>query len=121
MALLRAEAIGPDREQLAVSLAGLGVLRTVARSSPVLLALDDLQWLDGSSARVLAFVVRRLRDEPIGVFASLRLGTSGADRLALERTLPAGRVRRVFVGPMSTDVLGRLRCRTARSLRLIMR
>src|SRR5439155_17708349 len=28
--------------------------------------------------------------------------------LALERTLPAGRVRRVFVGPMSTDVLGRV-------------
>jgi hypothetical protein len=108
VALLRTEATGPAREQLAVSLAGLGVLRAIARSSPVLLALDDLQWLDGSSARVLGFALRRLRDEPIGVMASIRLGVPGGDRLALDRTLPAHRIHRLFVRPMTSEALGHL-------------
>jgi DNA-binding CsgD family transcriptional regulator len=108
VALLREGATGRDPDQLAVSLASLGVLRSVARDAPVLIALDDVQWLDGPSAKVLGFVVRRLRDERIGVLASVRLGIPGGDRLALDRTLPAHRVRRVFVGPMPPEALGRL-------------
>jgi DNA-binding CsgD family transcriptional regulator len=108
VALLRTEATGPAREQRAVSLAGVGVLRAIARSSPVLLALDDLQWLDGSSARVLGFVLRRLLDEPIGVLASIRLGVPDGDRLALDRILPAHRIHPLFVGPMTSEALGHL-------------
>lgn len=108
VALLRQGASDQDRDQLAVSLASLGVLRSVARDSPALLALDDLQWLDASSAKVLGFVVRRLRDERIGVLASVRLGVPGAERLALDRTLLAHRVRRLFLGPMPPEALGRM-------------
>jgi predicted ATPase len=35
-------------------------------------ALDDLQWLDPSSATVLQIALRRLREEPVGVFATAR-------------------------------------------------
>ncbi|HEU4356572.1 MAG TPA: AAA family ATPase [Actinomycetota bacterium] len=108
VAMLREGATGPERDQLAVSLAALGVLRSVARDRPILVALDDLQWMDGPSTRVLRFALRRLREEPIGVLASVRVGTAGADRLALDRTLPAHRVRRVFLGPMPPEALGRL-------------
>ena len=44
----------------------MGVLRALATSGPVVIAIDDVQWLDVPSARVLAFVVRRLEDAPIG-------------------------------------------------------
>jgi AAA ATPase domain len=59
-ALLRAEVGGAPPDRRAVSVASLGVLRTLAASGPVIVAIDDVQWLDVPSARVLAFVVRRL-------------------------------------------------------------
>ena len=40
----------------------LGVLRGLARNGPVLVAIDDEQWLDRASARVLAFALCRLRE-----------------------------------------------------------
>ena len=55
-----------------IGLAILDVLRVLAEQGPVLVALDDLQWLDASSAAVLQVAFRRLRDESIGVMATLR-------------------------------------------------
>jgi hypothetical protein len=67
-ALLRAELKGAPPDQRAVSVASLGVLRALAASGPVLVAIDDVQWLDvPPSARALAFVVRRLEDAPVRV------------------------------------------------------
>src|SRR5258708_7366245 len=45
-----------------VAVAVLGVLRALALSGPLLLAVDDIQWLDPSSRKVLSFALRRLRD-----------------------------------------------------------
>jgi AAA ATPase domain len=107
-ALLRAERGDSMPDQRAVSLAFLGCLRAVARSSPVLIAIDDVQWLDAPSANVLRFVIRRLKDEPVGILASLRLGEANGDRLELNRALPGARARRLVVGSMSSEDLGRL-------------
>ena len=41
-----------------------------------LIALDDVQWLDTSTAYVVAFVLRRLADEPVRMIASLRHGAA---------------------------------------------
>jgi DNA-binding CsgD family transcriptional regulator len=104
-ALLRA---GPDAstpDQRAVSMAVLGSLRALARAAPVLLAVDDLPWLDAPTADALRFAVRRLRDEPIGLIASARLG-EGGDLPELVRTFPGA--RRLVVGPMSSHDLGRI-------------
>ncbi|MGZ4154056.1 MAG: AAA family ATPase [Actinomycetota bacterium] len=109
VALLRTEATKPDLEERAVSLACLGVLRSVARESKVLVAVDDLRWLDPSSARVLRFALRRLHDEPVGVLGSLRVGAEGGrDRLGLTEVARVERTTRLIVGPMPTDALRRL-------------
>ena len=107
-ALLRgAERSRPD--QRAVSVATLEVLRILASSGPLTIAIDDVQWLDAPSARVLSFAVRRLTDEQVGLMCSLRVGSgSPGDPLDIDRALPEPSVVRVRVGPMDVAALGRL-------------
>lgn len=69
--MLRADADDEATDQRAVAAAFLSVVETLAAKSPVLLAVDDLQWLDPSSARVIGFATRRLSG-PVGVLATLR-------------------------------------------------
>lgn len=106
-ALLRAEVEGAPPDQRAVSVASLGVLRALAASGPVIVAIDDVQWLDVASARVLAFVVRRLEDVPVRILAALRLG-SGGDPLGLGQAGPAPSLHRVPIGPLREDAMTRL-------------
>ncbi len=61
-------------DPLAVARGTLLALRALAARSPIVLAVDDLQWLDAASARALAYAVRRLEGERIGIVASLREG-----------------------------------------------
>ncbi len=53
------------------------LLRRLAADRPVLLVIDDLPWLDLPSARVLAFLLRRMRDEPVRLLAAARTGWTG--------------------------------------------
>jgi DNA-binding CsgD family transcriptional regulator len=115
-ALLREAVEGAPPDQRAVSLASLGVLRALAASAPVIIAIDDVQWLDAPSARVLAFVVRRLEDAPIRILVALRVG-SGGDPLALGRAGPAPSLHRVSIGPLREEAMTRLlRARTGGDL-----
>jgi DNA-binding CsgD family transcriptional regulator len=106
-ALLRAEVEGAPPDQRAVSIASLGVLRALAASDPVIIAIDDVQWLDVPSARVLAFVVRRLEDAPIRILVALRVGCGG-DPLGLSQAGPALSLHRVAMGPLREDAMTRL-------------
>ena len=68
--MLRVATDGPaDARTTATAL--VGVLATLADKSPVVLAIDDAQWLDYASARALEFAVRRLPVR-LGVLATLR-------------------------------------------------
>jgi DNA-binding NarL/FixJ family response regulator len=62
----------PDR--FTVSAATLALLGQVAESGPVLLIVDDAQWMDRASVEVLEFVARRLGHQRIGVLAAVRAG-----------------------------------------------
>src|SRR5690348_7022471 len=57
-----------------IGLATLGLISELAAETPVLLVVDDAQWLDRSSARVLAFVARRLEMEPALLLLAVRDG-----------------------------------------------
>jgi len=107
VALLRMEAEGPPPLPRAVSLGVLGVLRALAASEPVVIAVDDVQWLDRPSASTLEFAVRRLRSEPIGIVLARR-GVDADVPLALDRARPGEAVRRLLVGPLGGDSLERL-------------
>ena len=61
-----------------VALAVYRLVSDAADSSPLLLIADDAQWLDRSSLDVLAFIARRLDNEPVALIAGLRDGFSTA-------------------------------------------
>ncbi|HET9737874.1 MAG TPA: AAA family ATPase [Solirubrobacteraceae bacterium] len=62
-ALGRTSGAPPDR--FLVGLAVLGLLSDTAEERPLVCLIDDAQWLDRSSAQVLAFVARRLQAESV--------------------------------------------------------
>jgi DNA-binding CsgD family transcriptional regulator len=90
----------------AVSLAVLGVLRSLAADGPVTIAIDDVQWTDTPSARALAFALRRLDNGSVSVLATKRVAPGLTDPLNLAG-LPSG-VERLTVGPIAPVPLGRL-------------
>lgn len=61
----------PEPDALSASL--VGALRLLARPQPLLVAVDDVQWLDPSSHAVLAFALRRLDEDRVGVLATVRV------------------------------------------------
>jgi DNA-binding CsgD family transcriptional regulator len=74
-----------------VGLAVLGLLSEAAEQQPLLCVVDDAQWLDGASARALAFVARRLLAERIALAFATRDVGSGLARFPQLRVEPLGR------------------------------
>jgi len=75
VALLRREAGERSVDSRAVATALLSALRELATRGPLLLAVDDWQWLDHATASTLGFAVRRLEDQEVGLLASVRTGS----------------------------------------------
>jgi DNA-binding CsgD family transcriptional regulator len=100
----RAEAGRDAVEPQVVGRAVLAVVETLATGTPLLVAIDDVQWLDPASARTLAFVLRRLEAVPVGVLVTRR-GMGGLLPLGLDDALPEGRRARLLVGPLGPDDL----------------
>lgn len=57
-----------------VALATLTLLTEGAGHEPILLVVDDAQWLDDTTRQVLSFVSRRLSSDPIVLLLALREG-----------------------------------------------
>jgi DNA-binding CsgD family transcriptional regulator len=96
----------PEVDERVVGLALLSSLRLLAVRDPVLVAVDDVQWLDPASAAVLWFAARRLQDERLKLLLSVRV-QPGAAPLQVDRAV-ADRLLRVQVGPLSSSDLHRI-------------
>jgi len=107
IALLRAGSAGEHVEPHAVGRGVLGVLRLLAVQAPLLLAIDDAQWLDAASARALAFALRRLDGIRLGLLATSR-ATDGRPPLGLDEVMSPARWHRLVLGPLRPDDLGEL-------------
>jgi DNA-binding CsgD family transcriptional regulator len=81
-ALLRGSPPGPAQDQLAVRLAVLELLRILGTRRPVLLVIDDLQWVDQPSADVLRFAARRLQGARVSMLAAERASAGAPARYA---------------------------------------
>ena len=81
-------------------------LEVLAAEGPVVIAIDDVQWLDPSSASALAFALRRLDDRMILLLAR-RLGER-AEMPGLEQAIPVDRVERLRVGALSLGAIHQL-------------
>ena len=75
----------------ALAVAVHSALLVLAERGPTMIAVDDVQWLDSSSADALSFALRRLDGVPISVLLARR----GAQAAPLEHALP-GRRRAPF-------------------------
>ncbi len=96
----------PDRR--AVALAVLSALRLLSAEGPVLIAIDDVRWLDAASADVLRYAVRRLRGEPIRLLLLSRGTGRSTDYAELDTALPARSVHLLSVESLSVGAIGRL-------------
>jgi DNA-binding CsgD family transcriptional regulator len=88
-ALRGALALGPEpATPQAVAAGTLSLLAAAAESEPLLVVVDDLQWLDSSSADSILFAARRLADTPVAVLLAAREGTgfeaTGVEGLVVE-------------------------------------
>ncbi len=99
---------GAAIDQRAVSAAFLSVVELLADESPVLMAIDDVQWLDPSSARVVAFAARRLSGQ-VGVLCTLRIEPDSPDAAWLQLPSPDA-MRRITLPPMSVGGLHAVIC-----------
>ncbi|MGD0167562.1 MAG: AAA family ATPase [Gaiellaceae bacterium] len=115
---------GAVPDQRAVSLAALTLLRIATKKTPLLVAIDDVQWLDASSARVLAFVFRRIEHERCRVLLARRIADGADSGFPLDIEFAPGlpeTLEHLTVGPLSLGALqslirGRLSVRLPRRL-----
>jgi DNA-binding NarL/FixJ family response regulator len=104
VALLRADPAGEAAAPPAVAFGLLSLLRGLAAGTPLLVAVDDLQWLDAPTSDVLAFAARRLHGTNVRFLLAARPGTSSV----VERALAPREPRTLEVGPLGAGAVRRM-------------
>ena len=103
-ALALSESEGPPADEGVVAFAFMSTLRTLASVNRLLLAIDDVQWLDAPSLAMLRFALSRLETEPVVAILTARDEVP----LWLRRDLPDERLRRIELGRLSVGALHEL-------------
>lgn len=116
--ILRREEPDGAFDRLSLGVATMAAIRQIAATHPVLITIDDSQWLDHPTAKTMAFVVRRLAGVGVRVAVVRSLGgwsarSSSADQIVdwraeLARAMPDGRVDSVRLGPIGPRELSRI-------------
>lgn len=107
--LLRASADGPPTDQRVTAAALVSVVTALTVRSPVLIAIDDAQWLDSSSQPVLEFAANRLVGR-VGMVITERTDAHGAAPAPWLRLADLDGVQRLRVGPMTESALNSIIC-----------
>ena len=87
----------------ALGVAVVTLLPALGAGRPLLLAIDDDQWMDPSSAATLSFALRRLQAHRASLLVSRR--SPEAPAIALEEAFPPASIERLAVGPLSVGAL----------------
>ena len=103
--LREAEHRAPDYR--AVGAGTLSALKALASIRPLIVAIDDIQWLDRPSARALGYALRRLSSEQVALLATKRMAVTIA-LPELEDALRDRDVERIELGPLSVGALERI-------------
>jgi DNA-binding CsgD family transcriptional regulator len=121
--LLRREEPEVALDRLSLGVATVAAIRIVASSRPVLLAVDDAQWLDHPTAKTIAYVVRRLAGTAARIAMVRSEGSWSAPgrgrarpasgdavdwRIELARAMPEARLNTVQLGPIGPSELSRI-------------
>ncbi|MGH9107693.1 MAG: ATP-binding protein [Acidimicrobiales bacterium] len=104
VALLLREPAGAPPEPRAVATAGLAALRSLAGDQPVLVAVDDVQWLDAASGAVLGFALRRVDPGRVRSVLTWRCGQTWPDWLDRD----SSRTARLELGGLSMGAVHRM-------------
>jgi len=107
LALLHADRGDEGVDARALGVAVHSALELLSDERPVLVAIDDVQWLDPASARVLACALRRVGEANLLLLLTRRPG-EGSFEPAVQEALGPGRVDRVRVLPLSVGALQRV-------------
>lgn len=102
VAMLEVDATGPV-DAAVIANATSTVLRHLAGKQPVLLAIDDLSWLDASTLTALAFAVRRLAGCPVAVLIARRLDAPNPTVWDLHKMVDT--FRQIEIGPLRPEDL----------------
>jgi DNA-binding CsgD family transcriptional regulator len=114
-ALLRDEPVDGRIDPRALATATANAVLELARAGPVLVAVDDAQWLDKATADALYFALRRCADATIGVLCSVR--TEGGRPNTFETALPEDRCVDLELAPLTVAAMHEvIRARLGRSL-----
>src|SRR5436190_4714068 len=97
-ALLLEDADGIPAEPRAIAMGLLTLLRELARERPLVVAVDDVQWIDPPSALALSFALRRATEGPIHAVLAERTGGAGGSGIDLGSAVE---VERLVIGPVS--------------------
>lgn len=108
IALLRREAADASFGPQAVSVAALAIIVNAARRDPLLIAIDDVQWIDKPSRRVIEFVARRLRHEAAGILTAERTTDDPVAPFPLAPTLEDDRAMLVSIPSLPTNDIATL-------------
>jgi DNA-binding CsgD family transcriptional regulator/energy-coupling factor transporter ATP-binding protein EcfA2 len=95
----------PDHRLIAVAFRA--AIQALAARAPVLLVVDDVQWLDQPSATAVGFLARRMQNEAVGLVCAQRTDRPGAE---LPLDLAQARITATLlpVGPLSVGALRRM-------------
>jgi hypothetical protein len=107
VALLVSDPAADPVDPRALGVAVRNSLQLLSGNEFVVLAIDDVQWLDASSASALAFALRRLPEANIMLLLARRVG-DGAQASVVENAVESNRIERLRIEPLSVGAIQRL-------------